>query len=313
MKYLNWILLVLISGSLVSCDTDEADSPIQVSKDFVELEAEGGETEISITGNDWHIKEILNLNGRVEIRGDLYNLEGEQIEENNVLNLEEFGKIKAFWTDKGFRIIRNSSTSLRIFLAENSSGREFGFVVVIESQGELKEILVTQKHSQGYTFEKIEYYLNENDGDSLYVKEGNTFKFDLESQQEFSFSPINGIDIQRSFYFDSSVNDAFTWLKQDSVMVELPSSIQNNQVSFNEDEGLYTNTVIKTEHRFVDVSKTITLPSGESGFYTEVEYRKRQISYSLHLINNRTAEVKIIEGKWLEYSPTGEYSIHWRN
>ncbi len=65
MKYLNWILFVLISGSLVSCDTDEAGSPIQVSKDFIELEAEGGETEISITGSEWHIKEILNQNGRV--------------------------------------------------------------------------------------------------------------------------------------------------------------------------------------------------------------------------------------------------------
>jgi hypothetical protein len=313
MKYLNWILLISISMTFVSCDTDEASLPIQVSKDFVEIEAEGGEIEISITGSEWHIKEVLNQNGWVKIHGNVYNLDGEQIVESKPLTLDEFGEMKALWTDKGFRITRDSPASLKLFLEENWSGKEFSFVVVLESQRELMEILVTQKQSQGYTFEKIQYYLNENDGDSLFIKEGSTYKFDIESPQEFSFSPINGIDIHRSFYFDSSEKDAFVWIKQDSVMVSLPFDINNNQVSFNGEKGLYANTIIKTEHGFNDLLETVNIPSGESEFYTELEYRKRQISYSLHLINNRTTEVKIIEGKWIEYAPTGEYSIHWQH
>ena len=60
-------------------------------------------------------------------------------------------------------------------------------------------------------------------------------------------------------------------------------------------------------------TETITIPAGQSAFSTEIEYRKRKVSYELRLINNRTAEEKIIEGKWIKFATTGEYSIKWQD
>ena len=59
--------------------------------------------------------------------------------------------------------------------------------------------------------------------------------------------------------------------------------------------------------------ETITIPAGQSAFSTEIEYRKRVVSYELRLINNRTAEKKVIEGKWIESAPTGNYAIEWQD
>ncbi|MBZ9629735.1 hypothetical protein LB465_03005 [Salegentibacter sp. LM13S] len=310
MKLIKFFLLILI---LVSCDKDESDSPLQISSKLIEMEGEGGQAEVSVTGNPWKISEIVNRDGNVTIKGDVYSDNEEHLIENKRLALEGLGQLNALWSNKGFKIIRNSPTSLKIIVEENSSGESFNFVIVLESQGELKEILVSQKKSQGYQFEKIEYFLKENDGDSIYKKRGVGYKFDIMASQEFSFNPINGVDVNRSSYYESSENDAFVWIKQDSVKVKFPVNIYEDEITYSEEKILYTNTVSNEEHRFQNLSETVTLPKGESELYTEVEYRKRKISYVLHLLNNRTNEPKTIEGIWIEYAPTGEYSIHWQN
>ena len=106
--------------------------------------------------------------------------------------------------------------------------------------------------------------------------------------------------------------DAFIWLKNDSISVEVPTSIYNEEIYFNGEKKLYSNVSSITPHGF-EGTETITIPGGQSAFSTEIEYRKRKVSYELRLINNRTAEEKIIEGKWIEFAPTGEYSIKWQD
>lgn len=310
MKFVNLFLVVIFSVFFLSCDTDELESPINISSTLVEMEGEGGQAEISITGKDWKIAEVVNKNGNGNIFGDVYSLDGNQIRKNNplALELDGLGRIEGF----SFSITRNTLTSLEIVVKENSRGKDYNFVIVLESGGELFEITVKQKKSQGYTFDSIEYSLKEGDGDSLYVSKGTTYRFDIQSSEEFSFSPISGINVRKNSYFESPEDDAFVWLKNDSVMVTLPSAIHNNEIYYNGDKGLYTSSPIIRDHGFENLMKTVTLPSGESEFFKEIQYRKRKISYTLHLKNNRTNEKKIIEGKWIEFAPTGEYTIKWK-
>jgi len=58
--------------------------------------------------------------------------------------------------------------------------------------------------------------------------------------------------------------------------------------------------------------ETVAIPSGNSEFSVEIQYRKWRVSYSIYLVNNRTKEEKVINGKWVELAPTGNYSIRWK-
>ncbi len=53
---------------------------------------------------------------------------------------------------------------------------------------------------------------------------------------------------------------------------------------------------------------TLEIPGNKVNFYLELEYRKRTVSYQLTLINNRTQDEKLIEGR-IETTPTGKFNI----
>lgn len=304
MKLRSLYTILFLSIFTVSCSTEDVEPLIQPSTTLIEMEGEGGEAEVSVIGEDWKIAEVINKNGN-GIFGDIYSLDGEQIRENDPLALDSLGRIEGY----SFSITRNTHTSLEIVVKENSRGKDYNFVIVLESGGELFEITVKQKKSQGYTFDSIEYSLEEGDGDSLYVSKGIKYELHFLTSQPFSFSPIAGIDINKGYHFESMEDDAFVWLKNDSVMVKVPTGIHNNEIYFNGEKKLYTNYWTKGPHGFEGQMETVTLPAGKSEFFVEMEYRRRKVTYILTLINNRTTEKKIIEGKWIEIAPTGEYFV----
>jgi hypothetical protein len=303
---------LFLSIGLASCSDDDKISTIQPSTSLIEMEAEGGETEISFTNGDWQIAEVINHNSNYSIHGNIYSQDGEMTRENSVLFLEDQGKIEALWDIKGFIITRDTPSSLEILLKENSTGEEFGFTVVLKSGEEVKEIEVFQKKSQGYQFDNIKFRLKEEDGDSLFVKKGTTYRFDVPRSQEVAVSPYGGVDVHKHSIFLSSEKDAFVWIENDSIMVEVPTDIYNNELYFNGEQRLYGKHSSINPHGFEEM-ETVAIPAGQSAFYIEQEWRKRQVSYELTLINNRTGEEKIIEGRWIETAPTGGYSIHWED
>jgi hypothetical protein len=302
---------LFLAIGFISCNSDDTEmSTIQPSTNLIEMEAEGGESEISFTNGNWTIAEVRNNDGNVHIFGDIYSPNGERIQENKTLTLEDQGKIEALWNDKGFSVTRETSSSLQIKLIENSTGKEFNFSLVLNSGQEFKKINVVQKKSQGYQFKSIEFSLKEEDGDSLFIKKGIINKFNVQQSLDFTFSPYEGLDSNNTSRFESREKDAFVWLKNDSILTQIPTRIENDKIYFNGEKRIYSN-VSSIHPNGLEEMKTITIPVGESSFTTEIEYRKRKVSYQLHLINNRTAEEKIIEGKWIEITPTGEYSIEW--
>jgi hypothetical protein len=156
---------------------------IQPSTNLVEMEAEGGDTEITFTNGDWSITKVINKEGNVNIVGDIYSQNGEIIQNNKILVLENLGKIVANWKNKGFTITRETSSYLKIELNENSTGESFNFTLVLNSG---QEINVTQKKSQGYEFSNIKFNTNEEDTDSLFVQKGVTYKFNINEPQVIS-------------------------------------------------------------------------------------------------------------------------------
>jgi len=312
MKLTRTFIGLFLSIGFISCNSDDYEiSTIQPSTNLIEMEAEGGQKEISFTNGDWNISEVINTKGNANIHGDIYSLNGEIIQENEVLALEDEGKIVADWSNKGFVITRETSSSLKIELKENSTGEEFSFALVLNSGQENFAINVTQKKSQGYQFKSIEFSLKEEDGDSLFMRKGINNEFNVQQSIQFTFSPYEGIDTHNKSHFESMEENAFVWLKNDSILTKIPTSIQINKIYFNGEERIYSNVWAINPNGFEEM-ETITIPAGNSAFSTEIEYRKRKVSYQLRLINNRTAEEKIIEGKWIEIAPTGEYSIEWR-
>ncbi|MBJ7881635.1 hypothetical protein [Gelidibacter salicanalis] len=306
---------LFLSIGFISCSSDDDEmSTIQPSTNLIEMEAEGGETVISFTSGQWDIAEVINQNGDVNIHGDIYSHDGEIIKKNSILSLKDQGKIEALWKNKGFIITRDIPSSLEIWLKENSTGEKFGFTVVLKSGEEVKEIKVIQKKSQGYQFDSMEFSLKKEDGDSLFVKKGTTFNFNFNvpESRKFTFSPYGGIDVHNQSNFVSSENDAFVWIENDSIMVEVPTDIYDNEIYFSGEQRLYSKYSSKKPHGFEEM-ETVSVPSGQSSFFTKQEWRRRQVSFKLSLTNNRTGEEKIIEGKWYEIAPTGEYSIEWQD
>jgi hypothetical protein len=310
MKFKIIFIGLFLSLGLISCSNDKDEmTSIQPSTNLIEMEAEGGETEISFTNGDWSITKVINKEGNVNIVGDLYAQNGEIIQNNKILVLKDLGKIVANWENKGFTITRETSSSLKIKLNENSTGESFNFTLVLNSG---QEINVTQKKSQGYEFSNIKFNTNEEDTDSLFVQKGVTYKFNINEPQSFRFLPYDGLTIQNQSRFESLENDAFAWLEGDSIMIKVPTNIYNDEIYFDGEKRLYSNIWSINPHGFEEM-ETVAIPKGQSSFSTEIELRKRQVSYRLRLINNRTLEEKIIEGKWIEIAPTGKFSIHWQD
>ena len=314
MKQTKIIFTLLLSFYLLSCNNDDEPSILDSSSDLIEMEGEGGKTKISFVSDDWTIVKVINKNGNVAIFGDSYTIDGTPIKKNYKLELDELGRLDAFWTDKGFSIARNTPTLLDIIVKENSTGEDFNFTIVITSKlgDELKEITVKQKKFQGYTFKNITYELLEDATDSLFVRQGAaSYSFNISSSQEVALSPFGGVKIYS--HFESTERDAFRWTEPDSIIVKTPSGILNNELYFNNDESRYTNSSTIKESKYNNVKETVTVPAGKSEFTPEVEYRKREVSYTLYLENNRTKQEKVITGKWIELAPTGEYSIIRKN
>lgn len=290
----------------LSCIEEASDQ--MPSTTSIEMEAEGGDTQVPLNGEDWKITEVINQRGLVPINGDSFSPEGKLITENHRLSLEGFGHIKAQWPDKGFVISKEGPASLTIELQENASGEDFSFVVVLQSGNQIKEITVNQKKSQGYQFDRITYHLSEDDGDSLFTLQSTIYQFDIHTEQDFSFTPFSGVDVARRSYFESAQPDAFVWLEDTSVKV--PIAILDQAIRYGEKEELYSNNITQSPHGFEGTMVGVVVPSGQSEVWAEVEYRWRQVSYKVLLTNNRTQEQKTIEGRWVEITPTGNYTVN---
>lgn len=298
-----FFLLSILSG--VSCSND--DSLIKPSTSFVSMEGEGGESVITFDNADWTIARVINKDRNMSIYGNTYSKDGELLSEATPLALSGLGSMQSVLSDKGFTIVRDTPTSLKIMLNENMGDDDFNFVVLLQLGQEEKEITVQQKKSEGYTFDKIEYVLNEGDGDSIYTDESNlSHTFNLSEPSELTMYPL--INTYRESYFESIQGGAFLWTNNDSILVKTPSDIYNGTIYYTNVKSVYNDVFMRKPVDYKQMPETVIIPPGKFKLETEIKYRKRKVSYLLTLINNRTRERNTIHGKWIEILPIGSIS-----
>lgn len=312
MKIANLLVIILFSLSIIefsSCNDDYDNKP---SVKTITMEAEGGETEIQIGNDDWYISDIVNNNGNMNIFGDVYDNVGELVSKNKQLSLKGFGRMESNWSNKGFTISREKSSILGIKLNENV-GAEFDFTIMLKSanDGEIQNIVVSQKKHQGYAFVKIAYSMEEGDNDSVYRERVSSFEFNNQSKEKgtATLSPFQGN--LKSSSFKSSADDAFIWLAKDSVKVQIPGGILNDDIYFNNEKTLYTDDTQTSICYFKSLEVPISYPIGKSKCHVDIEMVQTKVTYTLTLKNKRTKTEKEITGKWIGVSPNGEYKLIW--
>lgn len=303
-----FMLSALFMIAFSSCQDDDKGSIIP-SKSKYTLEAEGGELNIQINNDNWTIAGVVNKSGGDErIFGEIFSPDGQILRENALLELEGLGKLETSWIGKGFYISRSKPNELQITVEENLSGEEFSFGVILKNEDETKEIVVTQKISQGYTFDKIEYILQEGDKDSIYLKKGiNRYISDLEKPgTKITIRPFDGPN-NNSSYFEYDLNFILYWLDTKTINVQVPQYIYDGKIILSD----YKHTFGEPTHTPYINNKevTIELPAERASYYINLEWQLRKVTFVMTLTNNRTGDKKEVQGKWIENSLTGNYEI----
>ena len=299
-------LISILTVAHYSCSNDETE--FIPSQTVIIMEGEGGTKTVTFENANWRIAGVINKAGQ-RIFGEIFDREGQLVKENSLLELDGLGKLDAPWANKGFNICRKTINSLQIELYENATGEEFNFSIIIENDGETKEIHVNQKISEGYSFEGIEYYLTEYDKDEIYHEVNMEYIHNIPEPVDFEISPFGGVVVLNTSYFMSDNTYAFLWFNENRPEVEVPISIYDGKISLSDNKKIY-GEITKSRYEGAEVVKEIIpMPAGKSKFNVELEWRNRQVSYRVTMKNKRTGDFKTIEGKWLETTPTGKYTI----
>lgn len=311
MNHLRHTILFLMLISLFSCSKED-ESLNNPSRSQLNFEGEGGQESIALPSGEWKITKVINQNNHQNIFGNIYSPSGNLLQKNNLLLLNGLGSLEAVWSNKGFVIERETETAMTIHLDENFTEENFGFMIYLESGNASKQISINQKPFEGYELKNIKYSIDNSAVDSVFIQKGKTYTFNINStvQQTLSLDPFH--DAFEFSQFESNVKGAFPWAQRDSIMVETPSQRINGELFTTNRQLPYSNELTKIDSKFKGQSTEINLPQGQSEFVVELEYRKRKVSYTLTLINNRTSAIKTITGKWIETAPTGNYEIKWQ-
>lgn len=223
------------------------------------------------------------------------------------MEISELGVLVSLGNFRGFRINYENSGSLNIQLDENGSDKPFNFMIILHNGAETREIRIEQPVSAGYSFEGIEYFLDENDGGSVYFRKKTTYHFNHISPKDVEIMPFSGSNVVVNSYFESEDPNAFRWFGEGEVEVSVPTNLNGGRVQLSHKKKPY-GAILNEPY---DADFTITLPTkaGTTKFTTYIEERKRIVSYKIKMFHKSTGEAKEITGKWVEIGPSGKYKI----
>lgn len=307
MKRIFCCAIILITLVAMSCKKDNEPSDIVFAEKRAEIPGHGGEYTFELKEGNWEIISIINNQGNLRMFGDSRTLDGELISQNKPLALAGFGSLESVSSSGGFKVFQEQPGSIRVLLLENRTKDPFSFKIVLQKENITQEIQVAQPTSEGYTFDKIEYFIGETDRDSIYVREHTTtYDFDFIDAQEVQIYPFSGLSEVTS-YFESTDPDAFVWLVDDALEVQVPEEIIDGKIYLSHHKVIFGD-ITKSVFR-EDYKAPIKAPAGRSQFSKNVEGRRRQVTFKISMTSNSTGNSKEVTGKWIETSPTGKYEI----
>lgn len=288
---LGLVLFLFLFSS--SCSDDED----IVSNITIELDGDSEFLTQRFATGDWKIERVENRDRNQRIVGDIYDEQGNLVGENTSLELDGLGVLDANWGDKGFKLTRKTDLELEIEVYENTTGEEFDFAIILTQGGEKKEIWVSQKNSQGYTFESIEYFLSEDDGDELSWINVAKYQYTMIDPQIVFINTFSGFYQPSKSFFSSKDSYAFSSLAGKLPKVSVPADIVDGKIYLSSREVVY-GEVTNEDVDVTDIQDAIEVPSGFSEFRSQVEWLERQVSYRVKMKSIRTSQIKTVEGKW---------------
>lgn len=281
------------------------------SVEELSLSGEGESALISFTNSNWQIAAISTLDKSFQIWGDIYDLNGKLIHSNTILTLDGLGKLESSWSDYGFVITRDNLQTLKVEVLENSSEKDFGFIITLKSEMEVKEITVGQNKSEGYVFERIEYTLISESHKMVWYENGH-FTFSNQTGQESELVKYNPFQNQyENLTFDSVDPRAFSWVKGEAIQVEVPGGILHGNLFYNNETIPYRNSTTQLPLVFSVGEVPIKVPAGDSKCHFELEYEEFKAAYRIFVKNRKTEMERIFEGTLISSRPTATHRLVW--
>ncbi len=297
----NTLFFLLFSA----CQKDE-NRGLNMEEDTVEISGNGERYSFDTGLKNWSISEIKTNQSVNKLFGDILNADGELIARNVALALDSPGILS--WTASGrsFKIYYQEDGSIEIAVGENLTRADFRFSVVLQRGTSQKIVHFIQPLSSGYDFKSIDYFLTDQDGDSLYTKSDLViYHFDHVEEKEVEIFPFNGFN-EVSSSFASDDPGAFLW-NVEPIALNIPSILNDGRIELTNTKAVYGEIHQSILNRNDRVK--IDTPKGKSSYTVYLQGRKRTISFLLTVTHKVTGAEKSITGKWIEYAPTGNYEI----
>lgn len=306
------LLLSLCAISAIGCNKDDDNSKIRPSVDNFILSGEGESVTVTFTNDDWEIMAVANILGGY-IFGNVYDIDNNLLLKSEELKLNGTGYLKAEWMNKGFIISRIEPKKLGITALENTSGDDFGFIVLLRSGEEIKKITVSQGQSLGYVFDKIEYTLIPESYTKSWIMNGfHEFEYPTGGNYTPESTLFNPLEFEKDILlFLSDSRQAYAWMEDQVVKVKVPYSVRDNELYYNSEEVTYQIDAHRLPLSFSTKDYVINPPKGYSECHFEVEYESFKASYRLFIKNRVNQKIKTFDGTFTRRHPTSRFRCVW--
>lgn len=248
---------------------------------------------------------MVNNDGKVTMFGNIFDADGKETQTNTKLTLAGLGALESGQSvaEGGFAIYRKTLNTLTIETGLNG-GDAYSFSIIVERLGETMEIVVNKEKCKGFTYEGIQYFLTDGDGDSFSAVKGNSFPFNIPTATDWL------INYSQNYPTTSSYSTTTVWYNNEKPTLNVPTAIdmQNKSVTLSTNKFVYGDL---EEDNILKWDLTVSLPAGESKFYLGARCRTRQVSYILTLKSIQTGKTRNVTGKWTQLFYISDNSVVW--
>lgn len=307
---LSALYLCMVALPFTSCsDPEEPEIIICLPDKALVFESTGGTKELPIALDNWEVAVVLS-NSQTFVFGDIYDENNNLIQENSPMKLTGPGRMTSNWDYRGFTFTRTSDNKLILDIHENFYDEGFTYDLLLTSGEYSQRIPFEQKKSAGYSFEKITYTLSPGDGDSIYTARPNNM-IDIITNQtnqiiEVIQYPLFGVAETVIFTSEDRIKD---YLGQNSVEVDIPSTVYNDKIYFDSKQVIYDYYRKELPAPFNDISESCFFKPGKTTSTTFAEFRQTKVSYTVTYINKETQDTYEVKGKFIRVVPTGKYEL----
>lgn len=300
-------LMVLVIFTC-SCQKDNESDPSEESERDIVISGYGGSVNVDLGTGSWKIQRVRNTRANADLFGDILYPNGKTMRSNVLLKMDALGAIQTSGSDWGIKVAQLSPGIFEISMLENTRDENLHIALNLINENQSYTIRIEQQVSAGYDIQDIVYFLDQHDGDSVFMRNSlMTYTFSKLSAGTVEISPFGGANVSVNRRFVADNQSTVSPKALENLRLPIPQDIIDGEVVISEKQQKHGEIVNQTYQS--DVMDKVQVPSGNSKYATNIEERRRRISYKMSLKKKASDEVKEVFGKWIEKSPTGQYQV----